>query len=62
MIDFIETNVEFILELLHVPFPLDKLLCKQYANSLHDEIPENNGSGRNMGNRIGRDTVSSQLV
>jgi hypothetical protein len=23
MIDFIETNVEFILEFLHVPFPLD---------------------------------------
>jgi hypothetical protein len=24
MIDFIETNVEFILEFLHVPFPLDR--------------------------------------
>ena len=24
MIDYIETNVEFILEYLHVPFPLDR--------------------------------------
>jgi hypothetical protein len=39
---------------------IPELLSEQY--SLHDEIAENNGSGRSMGNRIGRDTVSSQLV
>jgi hypothetical protein len=72
MIDFVETHVEFILEFLHVLFPLDEesvwprnsTLSEQYVDSLHDddEIAENNGSGRSMENRIGRDIVSSQLV
>ena len=30
-----------------------ELLAEQYVDSLHDEITENNGSGRTMGNRIG---------
>jgi hypothetical protein len=47
----------FMLHGIGVTVP--ELRSEQY--SLHDEIVENNGSGRSMGNRIGRDTVSSQL-
>jgi hypothetical protein len=38
------------------------LLKPMSVDSLHDEIAENNGSGRSMENRIGRETVSSHLA